>query len=84
MKIKSCWQKLLPVKQVDGSIEVDTSGKKAGRGAYLCQSWQCWETGLKGSRLEHALRTTLAKDNRQRLVSFGEELIPGVSRDKSK
>ena len=26
----------------DGSVEVDSSGKRAGRGAYLCTAWDCW------------------------------------------
>jgi len=56
----------------DGNIEVDASGKKAGRGAYLCQSPQCWQTGLKGGRLEYALRTTLTPDNREQLIRYGE------------
>lgn len=58
-----------------GSVEVDTTGRTAGRGAYLCRRRECWEVGLKGGRLEHALRTTLAEDNRQRLISRGEELV---------
>lgn len=54
----------------DGSVEVDTSGKRAGRGAYLCL--QCWAIGLKGSQLEHALRTTLTQDNREQLIKAVE------------
>ena len=56
----------------DGSVEVDTSGKRAGRGAYLCL--QCWAIGLKGSQLEHALRTTLTQDNREQLIKAAEKL----------
>jgi len=59
----------------DGSVEVDAGGKKAGRGAYLCQAKECWETGLKGNRLEHVLRTTLNKDNREQLVRYGKDLL---------
>jgi len=54
----------------NGSVEVDTSGKSAGRGAYLCP--ECWEIGLKGSQLEHALRATLTQDNRERLIKAKE------------
>ena len=59
----------------DGSVEVDTSGKKAGRGAYICQAWQCWQTGLTGGRLEDVLRTTLTQDNREQLIKYGEALL---------
>ena len=51
----------------DGSVEVDASGRKAGRGAYLCQLAECWQNGLKGNRLERALRTTLSQDNQEQL-----------------
>ena len=58
----------------DGSVEVDASGRKAGRGAYLCQSAECWQNGLKGNRLERALRTTLSQDNQEQLVRYGKDL----------
>ena len=58
-----------------GSVEGDAEGRKVGRGAYLCRASQCWEVGLKGNRLEHALRTTLTPDNRKQLIQYGEELL---------
>ena len=63
------------VRVPDGSVEVDTSGKKAGRGAYLCQTPECWEIGLKGGRLEYTLRTTLTPDNREQLIRYGKDFI---------
>ena len=66
------------VRTVDGGVEVDVTGRKAGRGAYLCRSRQCWEYGLKSGRLEHALRVSLSGDNRKQLVSCGEELLSGA------
>jgi len=62
----------------DGSVEVDTSSKKTGRGAYLCQTQECWTIGLKGGRLEHALRTTLTWDNREQLIKYAEGLPQGA------
>lgn len=59
----------------DGSVEVDAGGKRAGRGAYLCQAPGCWEVGLKGSRLEYALRTTLTPDNREQLIKYGKDIL---------
>ena len=58
----------------NGSVEVDTGGKKVGRGAYLCRAQECWEAGLRDGRLEHALRATLALENREQLISYGEDL----------
>ena len=63
----------------DGSVELDTGGKKAGRGAYLCRAQECWEAGLKGGRLEHALRFTLTQGNRERLIEYGKGILQGVN-----
>ena len=57
----------------NGTVEVDPSGKKAGRGAYLCQSPECWEDGLKRGRLEYNLRTALTQENRQQLIRYGKD-----------
>ncbi len=57
-----------------GEVLIDPRGKLAGRGAYLCPYRECWEAGLKGNRLEHALRTTLTLENRQMLVEYGKNL----------
>lgn len=62
------------VRVSSGVVEVDSGGKRAGRGAYLCPAPECWEIGLKRGRLEYALRTTLTQDNREQLVRYGQEL----------
>jgi predicted RNA-binding protein YlxR (DUF448 family) len=54
----------------NGVAEVDISGKKPGRGAYLCPKKVCWELALKKNRLEHALRTKLSAENRQILIEY--------------
>jgi uncharacterized protein len=53
-------------------VEVDPSGKKTGRGAYLCHELKCWETALKTGRLEQALRTKLKADNKESLEIFAK------------
>ena len=67
------------LRTTDGSIEIDTSGKKNGRGTYLCRARECWEAGLKGDRLEHALRSPVPRDVREQLLKSAEELIKGVN-----
>jgi hypothetical protein len=59
------------VRTGDGVVEVDPSGKKAGRGAYICPAQSCWEAGLKKNRLEHALRTRITAETRAQLVEMG-------------
>ena len=74
-KVKAKRELIRIVHTSDGNVEVDTSGKKAGRGAYLCRAPECWEVGLKGSRLEYALRTSLSQDNREQLARYGKDLL---------
>ena len=50
-------------------IQIDLTGKLAGRGAYLHNVQSCWEAGLKGA-LVKALRTEISTDDRDRLAAF--------------
>jgi len=56
------------VRTADG-VQMDPTGKLAGRGAYLHDRRECWERALKGP-LAHALKTTLSVDDRTRLEEF--------------
>jgi predicted RNA-binding protein YlxR (DUF448 family) len=56
------------VRTADG-VQIDPTGKLAGRGAYLHDRRECWERGLKGA-LSHALKTSLTQDDRARLEEF--------------
>jgi len=58
------------VRRLDGVVEVDLTGKKSGRGAYLCTNPQCWENALKTGKIEHSLRTKLARENIEILVNY--------------
>lgn len=40
------------VKSPEGEISLDFTGKKNGRGAYLCKSSQCFENARKTRRFE--------------------------------
>jgi uncharacterized protein len=58
----------------DGSVEVDVTGKKSGRGAYLCPSPDCWDSALKGGKLEHALGIRIKPENKEILVNYAKEI----------
>jgi predicted RNA-binding protein YlxR (DUF448 family) len=51
-----------------GQVEVDPTGKKAGRGAYICRNKACWELAFKKKSLEHSLQTQLTPDDKAALV----------------
>ena len=78
-KVKLKKELIRLVRVSDGNVETDTTGKKAGRGAYLCGVSGCWEIGLNGDRLENVLRTKLTRENRERLIRNGEDLLQGVN-----
>lgn len=40
------------VKSAEGDISLDFTGKKNGRGAYICRSCECFEKARKARRLE--------------------------------
>jgi predicted RNA-binding protein YlxR (DUF448 family) len=41
------------VKDNEGKIFVDPTGKKNGRGAYICKNMQCFEQARKAKSLSH-------------------------------
>jgi len=66
------------VRNVAGNIEIDSTGKKEGRGAYLCPDHACWEKALIGKQLEVNLRSRLTQENRDKLMKNSMETIKGV------
>ncbi len=40
------------VKSPEGEISIDLTGKKSGRGAYICRSLDCFKLARKGRKLE--------------------------------
>ncbi|MBN8582198.1 MAG: YlxR family protein [Anaerolineae bacterium] len=60
---------MLRIVRTAEGVQVDPTGKLAGRGSYLHDKRSCWERGLKGA-LAHALKTELSSDDRVRLEEF--------------
>ena len=54
--MKSKKELMRVVRTPDGEIVLDPTGKKAGRGAYMCRSEQCLTKAFKEKRLEKALK----------------------------
>ena len=67
------------VRTPEGVVEVDETGKKAGRGAYLCRRWGCWQEALRKDRLARALRVKLWEADKERLRAYAEELFQSAS-----
>lgn len=47
------------VRTVDGNVEIDLTGKKNGRGAYLCKDEKCLNSVVKSKRLEKILEVKI-------------------------
>ncbi len=62
------------VRLPEGRVEVDATGKRSGRGAYLCPLRTCWELAMAKRRLDHALRTTLSPQEQDHLWEYGRSL----------
>ncbi len=47
------------VKSPEGDISIDFTGKKSGRGAYICPNVDCLKKAKKAKRAEKALETPI-------------------------
>ncbi|MFQ6101860.1 MAG: RNase P modulator RnpM [Anaerolineae bacterium] len=68
----------------EGAVMVDETGKRSGRGAYLCRQRDCWETALARRQLERALKVTLTAKTEARLREYAAGLpqLPATEAEK--
>lgn len=50
------------VRTPEGNVEFDPTGKKNGRGAYLCKKAECFRMARKKNRLNTNLEVTVSED----------------------
>ena len=55
------------VKNKDGEINIDKTGKMQGRGAYLCNNIECLKTAIKTKRLEKVFEQEIDNDIYEKL-----------------
>jgi hypothetical protein len=63
-------RQLIRIVRAAAGVQIDPSGKMAGRGAYLCDQASCWERATSSDVLAKALRTSLTPEDRERLRQF--------------
>ena len=49
------------VKSPEGEISMDLTGKKSGRGAYICRSSECFRKARKARRFEKAFSCQISE-----------------------
>ena len=62
-------RKMVRIVRTTNGVQIDPTGKLAGRGAYLHDQRECWIRGMKGA-LAHALKAELTAEDRARLEEF--------------
>ena len=50
------------VKNKENEITIDKTGKKEGRGAYICDDKKCLEKLIKSKRLERVFEMTISQE----------------------
>lgn len=50
------------IKTPEDHIIIDTTGKKNGRGAYICNSIDCFEKAIKNKGLERSLKSKIPEE----------------------
>jgi predicted RNA-binding protein YlxR (DUF448 family) len=63
------------VRTPEGQVVLDVTGKKAGRGTYICPSVECMEKALKGEILAKTLETSIPPEVKETLRDEVKEII---------
>jgi len=62
MEMKPKKELIRIVKTPEGEVSVDLTGKKSGRGAYVCKSTECLEKAFKAKRLSRNLDISISEE----------------------
>jgi hypothetical protein len=62
------------VRTAEGTVEVDKTGKRAGRGAYLCPAQVCWRLARTRKSLDQALAVPVGAEAWAALDAYAERL----------
>lgn len=57
--MKSKKEMIRVIRTSEGEIQLDATGKKNGRGAYICASKSCLEQAMKSHGLERSLKAAI-------------------------
>ena len=62
------------VRSAEGDVSMDATGKKPGRGAYVCRSAECLRRAIRQKQLERAFEGALTDEVKDALVAELEAL----------
>lgn len=72
--MKSKKEMIRVLKTAEEEILIDATGRKNGRGAYLCPSMECYKKAVKSKGLERSLKMSIPKSVYETLEKEMEQL----------
>ena len=72
--MKSKKEMIRVIKTAEGEILLDATGRKNGRGAYLCPSMECFKKAVKGRGLERSFKMAIPREVYETLEKEMEEI----------
>lgn len=69
------------VRSPEGEVALDPTGRRNGRGAYLCHAPACWERALRAGLLNRALNTVIDDETVAALRRHAATLGSGAGED---
>ena len=76
-EMKSKKELLRIIRTAEDEILLDATGKKNGRGAYLCPNEECFKTAVKAKGLERSLKMAVPKEVIENLAKEMEKVAAG-------
>lgn len=73
-EMKSKKEMIRVIKTAEGEILLDATGRKNGRGAYLCPSMECFKEAVKGRGLERSFKMAIPREVYETLEKEMEEI----------
>ena len=73
-EMKSKKEMIREIKTAEGEILLDATGRKNGRGAYLCPSMECFKKAVKGRGLERSFKMAIPREVYETLEKEMEEI----------
>ena len=73
-EMKSKKEMMRVLKTAEDEMVLDATGRKNGRGAYLCPSMDCFKKAVKNKGLERSFKTAIPKEVYETLEKEMEQL----------
>lgn len=73
-EMKSKKELVRVLKDAEDQVSIDATGRKNGRGAYICPSMECFKTAAKSKGLERSLKMAIPKEIYEALEKEMEQI----------